>query len=119
MNSSSPRLASSAGRVTTPSLQKSDSRSNNGPNFGLVEELRMQDDTYWAAVTRLRLRLADLLETLSPEDWEHPSLCTGWRVRDVAGHLALVPTITVREMAAAAPHARFDPDRINTHLARR
>jgi uncharacterized protein (TIGR03083 family) len=79
----------------------------------------MQDDTYWAAVTRLRLQLADLLETLAPEEWDHPSLCAGWRVRDVAGHLSLVPTVTVREMAAVAPRAGFDPDRINTALARK
>ncbi len=30
-----------------------------------------------------RADLADLLETLSPEQWEHPSLCEGWTVRDV------------------------------------
>lgn len=79
----------------------------------------MQDDAYWDAVVRLRLRLADFLETLAPADWDRPSLCAGWRVRDVAGHLSLVTTITVREMAAAAPRARFDPDRINTDLARK
>lgn len=27
------------------------------------------------------------LHTLSPEDWERPSLCAGWRVRDVVGHI--------------------------------
>ena len=79
----------------------------------------MDADAYWTAVAGLRLRLADLLETLAPEEWDHPSLCAGWRVRDVAGHLSLVPTITVREMAAAAPRAGFHPDRINTLLARR
>jgi uncharacterized protein (TIGR03083 family) len=79
----------------------------------------MESDAYWTAVTRLRLRLADLLESLEPEEWDHPSLCAGWRVRDVAGHLSLVPTVTVREMAAAAPRAGFHPDRINTLLARR
>ena len=31
--------------------------------------------------------IADLADTLTPEQWEAPSLCTGWRVRDVAGHL--------------------------------
>lgn len=31
--------------------------------------------------------VADLLATLSPEDWERESLRSGWRVRDVAGHL--------------------------------
>ncbi|MFE1955243.1 maleylpyruvate isomerase family mycothiol-dependent enzyme [Streptomyces sp. NPDC059524] len=74
---------------------------------------------YWSAVRATRLRIADLLEDLSPAEWERESLCRGWRVRDVAGHLALVPTITTWDMLAAAPRARFDPDRINTALARR
>ena len=28
-----------------------------------------------------------LLYDLSPEDWNQPSLCQGWRVRDVIGHV--------------------------------
>ena len=31
--------------------------------------------------------VTDMLETLSPEQWDRDSLCAGWRVRDVAGHL--------------------------------
>lgn len=27
------------------------------------------------------------LHTLSPEDWEKPTLCADWRVRDVVGHI--------------------------------
>jgi uncharacterized protein (TIGR03083 family) len=75
------------------------------------------DDEYWEAVRATRLALAELLATLDPDQWDSPSLCQGWRVRDVAGHLALVPTITTWQMAAAAPRARFDPNRINTLLA--
>ncbi|CAL9365338.1 maleylpyruvate isomerase family mycothiol-dependent enzyme [Streptomyces sp. enrichment culture] len=76
-------------------------------------------DPYWSAVRATRLQIADLLEELAPAEWEQESLCRGWRVRDVAGHLALVPTITTWDMIAAAPRARFDPHRINTLLARR
>lgn len=31
--------------------------------------------------------LSAYLHTLSPEDWDRPSLCEGWRVRDVVGHI--------------------------------
>jgi uncharacterized protein (TIGR03083 family) len=31
--------------------------------------------------------LSAYLHTLSPADWERPSLCEGWRVRDVVGHI--------------------------------
>ncbi len=74
-------------------------------------------EEYWSAVRMVRLRLAEMLDTLSPSEWDTPSLCEGWRVRDVAGHLALVPTITTWQMLAAAPRARFNPNRINTLLA--
>ena len=56
------------------------------------QDARMDDDAVWAAIDRERLDLADLLDSLSDEDWERPSLCTGWRVRDVAAHLALSHT---------------------------
>ena len=75
------------------------------------------DDDYWSAVAQLRLGVADLLEELAPQEWDRPSLCDGWRVRDVAGHLSLVPTITTWEMVRAAPRGRFNPHRINTLLA--
>ena len=76
------------------------------------------DDDYWSAVSQLRLAVADLLETLTPQEWERPSLCAGWRVRDVAGHLSLVPTITTWDMVRAAPRGRFNPHHVNTLLAR-
>ncbi len=75
------------------------------------------DEAYWTAVHTMRLRIADLLDSLSPAEWNAASLCRGWRVRDVAGHLASVPTVTTWDMLAAAPRARFDPHRINTLVA--
>ena len=34
-----------------------------------------------------RADLADLLATLTPEQWDAPTLCTEWRVRDVVAHV--------------------------------
>lgn len=34
-----------------------------------------------------RTDLAELLTTLTPAQWEAPSLCAGWRVRDVVAHM--------------------------------
>ncbi len=67
------------------------------------------DEAYWSAVRTMRLRIAGLLESLSPAEWNAPSLCREWRVRDVAGHLALIPTITTWDMIAVAPRAWFNP----------
>jgi uncharacterized protein (TIGR03083 family) len=41
-----------------------------------------------AAATAERHEFADLLETLTDEQWATPSLCAGWTVRDVAAHVA-------------------------------
>lgn len=49
----------------------------------------MNDDELWAAIDTQRARTADLLATLTADDWAHRSLCEGWTVRDVAGHLTL------------------------------
>jgi uncharacterized protein (TIGR03083 family) len=34
-----------------------------------------------------RARLSEFLAGLAPEEWEKPSLCDGWRVKDVVAHL--------------------------------
>ena len=36
-----------------------------------------------------RERLAALFRDLSPEQWETPSLCDGWRVREVVAHITM------------------------------
>lgn len=43
----------------------------------------------WAHTEQQRLDLADFLAALDPDQWERPSLCDGWRVRDVAAHVTL------------------------------
>lgn len=50
------------------------------------------EDEVWAAIDTQRIRTADLLDSLTPDEWVHPSLCEGWTVRDVAGHLTLQQT---------------------------
>lgn len=50
----------------------------------------MDIDQTWRVVERERLAIADLLDGLTPEQWESPSVCVGWRVRDVAAHLTVV-----------------------------
>lgn len=51
----------------------------------------MNDDEIWAAIDTQRQRTADLLDSLTEDEWRRASLCDGWTVRDVAAHLALQP----------------------------
>ncbi|MFJ1456631.1 maleylpyruvate isomerase family mycothiol-dependent enzyme [Nocardia sp. N2S4-5] len=51
--------------------------------------MTMTTEDLWRAVATERTTLADLLETLSEDQWEHGSLCADWRVRDVVAHVVL------------------------------
>ena len=51
----------------------------------------MGTEESWQVVVEQRLALAELLAGLSETDWEQPSLCAGWRVREVAAHVTLIP----------------------------
>jgi uncharacterized protein (TIGR03083 family) len=46
-------------------------------------------DQSWQVISTERHHLADLLDQLADSDWDQPSLCAGWSVRDVAAHLTL------------------------------
>jgi len=64
-----------------------------------------------------RLSLADLLDSLSDREWQAPSLCEDWVVRDVVAHLALGDrqfTATVLRVIGA----RGDFDRVTAEMAR-
>jgi uncharacterized protein (TIGR03083 family) len=60
----------------------------------------MNHDAVWRAIDVERAGLADLFDDLSDDEWAAPSLCAGWRTRDVAAHLTLAHT--------AAPAAALD-----------
>lgn len=51
----------------------------------------MSREQSWQVIEAERCSLADLLETLTDEEWKRPSLCDRWRICDVAAHVALAP----------------------------
>lgn len=60
----------------------------------------MNAEPTWRYIDRERAALADFLETLNPGQWQTPSLCAGWTVRDVAVHLT--------QSAASWPRMAFE-----------
>jgi uncharacterized protein (TIGR03083 family) len=74
----------------------------------------MGTEESWQVVVEQRLALAELLAGLSEADWEQPSLCAGWRVRDVAAHVTLIPrppspgSLLVDFAKARGNYARFN-----------
>ncbi len=63
-----------------------------------------------------RAELVSLLRTLSDEEWETPSLCAGWRVRDVVAHLQ-TDTVSLTTYLGLSLRGR-SPDRVNDLLVR-
>ncbi len=50
----------------------------------------MSNDTeVWRMIHEERARAADMLESLSPEQWSANTLCEGWNVRLVAAHMMI------------------------------
>ncbi len=65
----------------------------------------MDRDEVWRTIDQQRAELADLMATFTEAEWETPSLCGGWRVREVAAHLTLAQT-SLREAIGPTIRAR-------------
>ncbi|WP_372443024.1 maleylpyruvate isomerase family mycothiol-dependent enzyme [Mycolicibacterium baixiangningiae] len=61
-----------------------------------------------------RLALANLLADLTPEQWSHPTLCSQWRVRDLAAHVISYDDLSFAQIAKRrVVDARGSMDRFN------
>jgi uncharacterized protein (TIGR03083 family) len=113
----------STGTVRPSPVPQHASRRMNGPSAATGRGLRAaigSRSRYASAMGVRRLvaqergDLVALLRTLSDEEWEAPSLCAGWRVRDVVGHL-LYDSVGLPSYLVVAARCR-SADRINAHL---
>jgi uncharacterized protein (TIGR03083 family) len=68
----------------------------------------------WSDVHHERHCLLLLLQTLTESEWNEPSLCADWRVRDVVGHMVSETTMTLPKVVKGMVKSRF---RINRFLA--
>ena len=64
-----------------------------------------------------RQGFVETLERLTPDQWEKPSLCSQWRVVDVAAHLAWAPVLGVGAGAAAMVRHGFSMNRMIARAA--
>ena len=69
----------------------------------------MDSDALWQHIDSERAWMADLLESLPAEDWQRPSLCAGWTVRDVGAHVTFAQT-PLRDLLWPALRAGFRYD---------
>ncbi|TYK53538.1 maleylpyruvate isomerase family mycothiol-dependent enzyme [Actinomadura decatromicini] len=73
----------------------------------------------WRVIDAERAGVADLLAGLTDEQWERPSLCAGWRVREVAAHLGLAPRARLGWTLVEAVRAGGGFNRMIDNTARR
>lgn len=66
----------------------------------------VDSDEIWGHIDLERGFLADLLESLSPEDWQRQSVCEDWTVRDVGAHVAMAES-RVRDLVWPAIRSGF------------
>ena len=57
------------------------------------------------------------LRTLDRDDWERPSLCDGWRVRDVVGHILYGNELRLWTLPARLARFGFSSDRSGRHYS--
>lgn len=72
----------------------------------------------WSQIAAERRSLADLLDTLTPEQWATPSLCGAWTVKEVAVHLSAGPAVPTRTFLKAMVVGRGSFDRANELVVR-
>ena len=65
------------------------------------------------------LALADLLESAADAQWDTPSLCAGWRVREVIAHMTMAARYSEEEFMAELRRCEFDFGRLSNEIAGR
>lgn len=69
--------------------------------------------TVRALAQQERVEFADFLDTLTPHQWNMPSLCEGWTVRDVVTHTITYLDQTRRGLFIEMVRNRWNVDRLN------
>lgn len=72
-----------------------------------------------AMIAAERQELADLLDGLRADQWDGPSLCTGWRVREVAAHMSMGLRLSLPATLGELARARGNLHRMTDRVARR
>jgi uncharacterized protein (TIGR03083 family) len=70
-------------------------------------------------ITAERHAFGDVLAGLSEADWDAPSLCEGWRVREVVAHMTMPLRFSPPRFAAEMLRSRGDFTRMADRVARR
>ena len=73
----------------------------------------------WPGLADERRAIADLLESLTPEQWQVRTLCPAWDVQDMAAHLTVPCTFTQAEVVRTLIQARGSTARFGLLMTER
>lgn len=79
----------------------------------------MTTTTLQSLVTATYVALADLLDGRSDADWDTPSLCEGWRVREVVAHMTMPAHYDEASFMAELQADNFEFERLSKRIAAR
>ena len=77
------------------------------------------DGDLQSAITHEFLALADLLDELSETGWNTPSLCAGWRVREVVAHMTMAARYSTEQFMTELQKCDGDFTRLSNAIASR
>ena len=72
-----------------------------------------------SAIADERRSLAAILATLTPQQWDAPSLCTGWRVREAVAHISMAYRYALPKVMLEMLKSRGRFDAMADRIARR
>ena len=67
----------------------------------------------WSMIAAEREDFSDFLKMLSPGDWEKPSLCTDWKIKEVVAHLVAGAKLTPGKFIVALVSSGFNFNKMN------
>src|SRR5262249_34935059 len=79
----------------------------------------MTDDPLRPIIQGTYVALAALLESMPLAQWDTPSLCEGWRVREVVAHLTMPARYSDEAFMAELGEDAFDFTRLSNRIASR
>ena len=77
------------------------------------------DATLQPVVAAEFVALADLLDSATDAQWDTPSLCAGWRVREVIAHMTMAARYPEDKFMAELRRCNFDFGRLSNEIASR
>jgi uncharacterized protein (TIGR03083 family) len=93
-------------------------RSSNGNRPRRSDRRDLDEAAVRAAIAAERTELADMLGGLSPKQWDAPSLCAGWRVREVMAHITMAFRYSMPQVIIGMIRARGSFHRMANRAAR-